>query len=168
MEEPDVLQKPKNRTDPIRRTYDVNIIEEREQAHLGAGPAVMADFGPEPSNVPVRVLGLSCENPGGFGAPRLHDSERTPNVCIRSRRFKHHRNSTRRHPERHKKSEMVAGEEKKREILGAPPFGATLQGPTFPKGVFVFILFFLFFFCSKVGLAKVGRMAKVGLPRNRT
>ena len=32
VEEPDVLQKPKNRTDPIRRTHDVNIVEEREQA----------------------------------------------------------------------------------------------------------------------------------------
>ena len=34
---------------------------------------------------------------------------------------KHHRNSTRRHPERDKKSEMVAGEGKKEsEILGGP------------------------------------------------
>ena len=49
---------------------------------------------------------------------------------------KHHQNSTRRHPERHKKNKIVAGEGKKApnvgpSTFGAPPFGApTLQGPT--------------------------------------
>ena len=44
-----------------------------------------------------------------------------------------HQNSTRRHPERHKKSENGDGRgERKREILSPPPFGAPfLRGPTF-------------------------------------
>ena len=55
-------------------------------------------------------------NVGGFlKSWTLKWNPRTPNVHIyfRSRRFKHHQNFTRRHPERHKKSEMVAGEGKK-------------------------------------------------------
>ena len=37
-------------------------------------------------------------------------------------------NSTRRHPERHKKSEMVTGEGKKSEILGGPAEGGPVEG----------------------------------------
>ena len=46
------------------------------------------------------------------------------------RRFKHHQNSTRRHLERQKKkSEMVAGEGKKKsEILGGPAEGGPAEG----------------------------------------
>ena len=66
---------------------------------------------------------------------------------------------------------IVAGEGKKREIVGSPPFGARR---VFVLPCFIFILLFLFFFekegqtktpiLAKVGLAKVGqlRLAKVG------
>ena len=49
---------------------------------------------------------------------------------------RHHQNSTRRHPERDKKSENGTGEgkKKKREILGLPPFGAPpFWAPTFSR-----------------------------------
>ena len=49
--------------------------------------------------------------------------ENSKRAHFRPLRFKHHQNSTRRHPERHKKSEMVAGEGKKSEILGGPAEG---------------------------------------------
>ena len=89
------------------------------------------------SNVHILALWLSCETPAASGPPWLaHDSPRTPNVHIRApRRFKHHQNSTRRPPERHKKSEMVAGEGKKRakfwlpHPFGPPPFGPPPFGP---------------------------------------
>ena len=100
---------------------------------------------------------------------------------------KHHQNSTRRHPDRHKKSEMVVGEGKKSAkfwapTLRGPPFGApfswdwgpTLRGPPFQTWqvwillCFIFILLFCFM-CeeghhtetlklAKVGLAKVGQI----------
>ena len=48
-----------------------------------------------------------------------------------ARRFKHHQNSTRRQtPRETEKNEMEAGEGKKREILGLPPFGAPPFGAT--------------------------------------
>ena len=53
---------------------------------------------------------------GTFGEPKHNISG--------PQRFKHHQNSTRRHPERYKKSETVAGEGKKKsEILGGPVEG---------------------------------------------
>ena len=86
----------------------------------------------------VVVVGLDssgppCARPPDAGpspppAP-LHDNPRTPNVHISGpRRFKHHQNSTRRHPLRHKKSEMVAGGEKKKRNFGPP----TLRGRPWP------------------------------------
>ena len=46
---------------------------------------------------------------------------RTPNVHIGgSRRFKHHQNSTKRHPERQKERNGGGRRKKKREILGGP------------------------------------------------
>ena len=73
---------------------------------------------------------------------------------------------------------IVAGEGKKREILGPPPFGAPPFGArrVFVLPCFIFTLLFLFFekegqtktpILAKVGLAKVGqkRMAKVGLAK---
>ena len=49
MEEPDVLQKPKNRSDPIRRTFDVNRRGTRTGAHhLGVGPAELERRGVVP------------------------------------------------------------------------------------------------------------------------
>ena len=66
---------------------------------------------------------------------------------------KHHQKTTRRHPERHKKSEMVAGEEKKARNFGPPSIrGPTLRGPTLRglTGVNSSMLYFhlvvLFFF----------------------
>ena len=92
----------------------------------------------------VWALGLSCETPMASGPPGFsHDNPRTPNVHIRvsQRLQKHHQNSTRRHPERHKKSEMRAGEEKKSAEFwashpstphpsGPHPFGAPPFGPS--------------------------------------
>ena len=63
---------------------------------------------PGPSNVHVWALGLWCETPAASGAP-----------------------GQRRHTVREKKSEMVAGKGKKREILGLPPFGPHPSGPHF-------------------------------------
>ena len=85
-------------------------------------------------------LGVFSLNFGGvfegwrFWAARVsHDNPRTPNVHISApRRFKHHQNSTGRHPERRKKSEMVAGEGKNKRYFGPPTLpGPTLRGPTF-------------------------------------
>ena len=52
-----------------------------------------------------------------------------------SPRFKHHQNSTRRTQEREERNDIVAGEGKKREILGFPPFGAPPLGshPSHPS-----------------------------------
>ena len=62
-----------------------------------------------PSNVPVWALG----QPENYGH------------ILRTSLRKHHQNSTRRHPERDRKSKNGSGgREKKREILGSPPFGA--------------------------------------------
>ena len=62
------------------------------------------------------VLGLSCANPGGPKPPGLHTTAREPKRAhFRAPALqKHHQNSTRRHPERHKKSETVAGKGEKR------------------------------------------------------
>ena len=70
---------------------------------------------------------LSSGKTSGFGAAGAsHDNPRTPNVNISGpRRFKHHQNSTRRHPKRGKNKRNLWWErEKKREFLGLPPFGA--------------------------------------------
>ena len=66
-------------------------------------------------NVCVKAAGVS------------HDSPRTPNVHISgSRCFKHHQNSTRRHPERDRKNENGSGRGKKARNFGP----LTLRGPT--------------------------------------
>ena len=84
------------------------------------------------------------------GPPGLaHDSPRTPNVHISGpRRFKLHQNSTKGPPRGKNERKLWREREKKREILGPPPFGAppfrappflappsprgpTLRGPTF-------------------------------------
>ena len=88
----------------------------------------------------VWALGLSCETPAASGPPGLaHDSPRaqTCTFCLRVPALqKHHQNSTSRHPERHKKSEMVAGEGKKSAKFWAPhpsgphPAGPHPSGPT--------------------------------------
>ena len=105
-------------------------------------------FGWSPRPLPLTRTPLQrtslCRTAQNFalGAARVsHDSPRTPNVRISvPRRFKHHQNSTRRHPERHKKSEMVAGEGKKKarnfgpstlpgpRPSGPPPFAPTVRG----------------------------------------
>ena len=46
--------------------------------------------------------------------------------------IKHHRNSTRRHPERHKKNEMVAGEGKKAKFWAVRPRGGPAEGGPSP------------------------------------
>ena len=60
-----------------------------------------------------------------------HDSPRTPNVHISGPlRFKHHQNSTRRPPERHRNSETVAGKGRKSAKFWAPnPSGPHPSGP---------------------------------------
>ena len=66
----------------------------------------------------------SCEAPEAPKPPGFHTTAREPKRAhFRAPAFKHHQNSTRRHPERQKKSEMVAGERKKSEILGGPAEG---------------------------------------------
>ena len=75
-----------------------------------------------PLSHPLAVFSLKFggvfRRPGPSKCARLV----SPNVHIRgSRRFKHHQNSTRRHPERDKKERTWR---KKREILGPSPFGA--------------------------------------------
>ena len=78
------------------------------------------------------VLWLSCEAPaarsgGATGVP--HDNQRAQTCTFeRPGLQKHHQNSTRRPPERDKKSEMVAGERKKSEILGYPGEGPSGGG----------------------------------------
>ena len=64
------------------------------------------------------VLWLSCASPGGpvwWGRRGFTRQPESPNVHISGfRRSKHHQNSTRRHPERHRKSKTVAGKGRKR------------------------------------------------------
>ena len=63
---------------------------------------------------------------------------RSPRTIRGSRRFKHHQNSMRRHPERDKKSERGAGEgKKKREILGPLPSGHLFRGCDFRAPLFL-------------------------------
>ena len=85
------------------------------------------------------VLGLSSETPAASGDRRpglvgLHTTTRELQTCTFERPGASNTTKIPRadHPDRHKKSEMVAGEgKKKREILGSPPFGApTPSGPT--------------------------------------
>ena len=69
--------------------------------------------------------------PGLVGPPGFHTTAREPKRTFLGPGLqKHHQNSTRRHPERHKKSETVAGKGRKRAKLWAPPpFGAPPSGP---------------------------------------
>ena len=76
-------------------------------------------------------------NPGGPTRPGRRGSHTTTRelqtrTFERHQRFKHHQNSTRRHPEREEKNEFCGGRgKKKREILGRPTLRApTLRGPT--------------------------------------
>ena len=74
--------------------------------------------------------------PHQTGPPGLaHDNPRTPNVHISGPlRFQHHQNSTRRHPERHRKSETVAGKGRKSAKFFAPhPSGPHPSAPTFSR-----------------------------------
>ena len=74
----------------------------------------------------------SCEAPAASGPPGLHTTARELHTCTIEGpgASKHHQNSTRRHPERHKKSETVAGKGKqKREILGSHPSEPHPSGP---------------------------------------
>ena len=86
-----------------------------------------------PSVGPPSVLGLSCKAPAALGPPGLHTT--APNVHVSGpQRFKHHQNSTRRHPERDKKSENGQEREKSAKFwpptLLPTPFRAhTLRGP---------------------------------------
>ena len=107
-------------------------------AQKGGGPRWVG--GPAPKVWPRRVggpkfrafsstFGLSgCRvkprRPHQTGPPGLaHDSPRTPNGAhFRAPALqKHHQNSTRRPPERHKKSETVAGKGRKSAKFWAPP-----------------------------------------------
>ena len=79
------------------------------------------------------VLGLSCEAPAarsGGAAGVSHDSPRAQTCTFQDTcASKHHQNSTRRPPERHRNSETVAGKgKKKREILGGPAEGGPVEG----------------------------------------
>ena len=120
-----------------------------------------------------------------------HNNPRTPNVHIWGPgASKHHQNSTRRPPERQKKSETVAGKGRKSakfwasHPFGAPPFGDPLfqvwpppfGAPPFGAGLARVGQLRLAklgqIFLAKVGLAKVGigqsrpiKMAKVGLAK---
>ena len=76
------------------------------------------------------VLGLSCEARAAPKPPGLHSPRAQTCTFKGSGLQKHHQNSTRRHPERHKKSEMVAGEGKKSEILGGPAEGGPSEVTT--------------------------------------
>ena len=136
----------------------------------------------------IWALGLSCEPPAALGPPGFHSTTEELQTCtFQAPAFK---NTTKipleGHPERHKKSEMVVGERKNREILGTPPFRASPFGAPFfwvfktpPFGASPFGAFFCAFFapcCSvffikektegqktetpiltKVGLARVGQ-----------
>ena len=73
---------------------------------------------------------------GGLGAAGAsHNSPRTPSVHISGpRRFKHHHNSTRRHPERHRKSKTVGRKRKrKRALRGPTPAGPPPGSLVWPK-----------------------------------
>ena len=80
----------------------------------------------------------TCETPAQK-PPGLHTTAQEPKQAHFTSPAvqKHHQNSTRRHPERHKKSEMVAGEGKKSAnflaptISGRPPFRS--PHPSGPK-----------------------------------
>ena len=99
---------------------------------------------PGPSNVPVWALGLLRETQA---------AERDPGAS------KHHQNSTRRHPERDKKSENGSGRRKKARNFGGPPYGGpTMTHTRSRNGLAQNGL-------VKIGLAPIGqiRMAKTGL-----
>ena len=78
----------------------------------------------------LEVLGLWCEAPGGPEAARVsHDNPRAQTCTFEGPGLhKNHQNSTRRHPERDKKSKNGAGEKKKSEILGGPAEGGPEEG----------------------------------------
>ena len=74
--------------------------------------------GPKPRKMGARRVG-----PRRVGAaswpPGLHTKTRTPSAHIRGlRRFKHHQNSTRRHPEREERMKFPVGERQKERTWG--------------------------------------------------
>ena len=78
------------------------------------------------ANLDQSIFGQSIlRTTDGFGAAGVsHDNPRTPNVQISgSRRFKHHQNSTRRHPKR-QKEQNGGGREKSAKFWASLPFGA--------------------------------------------
>ena len=91
----------------------------------------------EGRNPEMCTFGLSgCRvkpwRPHQTGPPGLaHDSPRTQTCTFQGTcASKHHQNSTRRPPERHRNSETVAGKGRKRAKFWAPhPSGPTLRGP---------------------------------------
>ena len=126
---------------------------------FNAGVALgrMAPPPPQPTwcGRPVVALELSMKGDRrGF----TRQPENSKRAHFRAGLRKHHQNSTRRHPERDKKSENGAGEGKKQEILGLPPFGAPPfgappgLGPTFGAMTHT---------RSRIGLARIG-LAKIG------
>ena len=75
------------------------------------------------------VLGLSCEATAAPKPHGFHTTAESPNVHISgARSSKHHQNSTRRPPKREERMKIVAGEGKKREILGGPAKGFQRRG----------------------------------------
>ena len=71
---------------------------------------------------------------GVFSPPGFHTTARELQTCMHISgpgASKHHQNSTRRHPERHKSENGGGRGKKKREILGLPPFQASPSGPHF-------------------------------------
>ena len=85
----------------------------------------------------VRVVVCEPRRPGLVGPPGFHTTSREPK-CAHFRVSKHHQNSTRRHPKRHRKSETVAGKGRKRAKFwavrwrGGPVEGVRRRGPKHP------------------------------------
>ena len=89
----------------------------------------------------LKVSTLKC---AVLGPPGLHTTARELQTCTFQGPgpSKHHQNSTRRHQKREDKMKIVAGEGKKREMLGLPPFG----GPPFGAPPFGCLFFHALFF----------------------
>ena len=91
----------------------------------------------------------------------------SPNVHISGpHHFKHHQNSTRRHPERLKNSDNVGGRGKNAKFLPPtlrdPPFGVPFFWDSGPNP---FFLLFCFFFEKKGQKTETPILAKVGLAK---
>ena len=136
---------------------------------LSSGPSPKFRFFPSPAPISFFFCLSGCLLVEFLGPPGLpHDSPRTPNVHISGPgASKHHQNSTRKHLERQKKNEIVAGEEKKTRNFGPPSLrGPTLRGPTFgarAERSSANLLLVEGWLGQKTILAKVG-LAKVGHP----